>query len=222
MEPLGTISAIISIIGAVSGTYNTIDKIQGRPKAFDEIKESLPLVKRVLTDAENANLQDLEGNEETKEKVSKAIRKCHEEAELLKSVFEEFQKKCDEDRDQNTTWGNARAWYRVATQGSETRRVETLMDAILQRLEALAMVEVFGIKGHVEHIKTALGKLQRAGATLDDSHSGSGAVQTIQSSATGTQNNVSGGTQHNVSGGTQNTGAHSGNTYQAAVSYGKE
>ncbi|KAF4870329.1 hypothetical protein CGCSCA1_v010543 [Colletotrichum siamense] len=212
MEPLGTISAIISIIGAVSGTYNTIDEIQGRPKAFDEIKESLPLVKQVLTEAEHANPQDLEGNEETKKTVSNAIRECHREATVLKTVFEEFQKKCDEDRDQNNTWGKARAWYHVATQGKEARRVETLMEGILQRLQALAMVEVFGIKGHMSDITNALKNLQDAGETLDESEIRAGANharQTNQSSTTATQNNVSGGRQNN--------GNHSGNTYNSTV-----
>ncbi|KAK7420813.1 hypothetical protein QQX98_002617 [Neonectria punicea] len=45
MDPDHTIASVVGIVGAIAKTYETMDKIIGLPKAFDEVKKDLPLRK---------------------------------------------------------------------------------------------------------------------------------------------------------------------------------
>ncbi|KAF9872634.1 hypothetical protein CkaCkLH20_09813 [Colletotrichum karsti] len=209
MDPLTITTSVVTLIGAISASYDTVGKIKDLPKAFDEVKKSLPIVQKVLEDTRK-RLQTVQTalDDHNKQLVIQTVQQCEEKATILRDIFDKLERKCKEDRDADTTWSKAKAWYREALRGMKAHRVETLMKDIMGRIKALAMNELLSLHDDVDVVSSALAELSHAGSSLEDwefEMGGNHATQVNESGAHGQQNNTQGGSHvmnsgYNVSG----------------------
>lgn len=196
MDPVGTIASVIGIVGAIAKTYETIDKIAGLPKAFDEVKKDLPLVRSILEDAKES-LSDSELPSEQSHAILAIVQSCNDKAKELKRIFNEVQTKCKED-EHAKDWTVVRVVYRKALRGIKAHRVETLLHEILDGLKKLALSQVFKSTVHkdLKAIETAIEELAKVEPSLVDSEFDSPgtihASQKVEQRATGQQNNSQG------------------------------
>ncbi|KAF4975981.1 hypothetical protein FZEAL_7298 [Fusarium zealandicum] len=200
MDPLSIVASVIAIIGAVNGTYKTLDNIRGLPKAFEEVKRSLPLVQNILQAIQDKLKSSQVGVAESRRDVVLAILEpCEHNATILRKIFEELEDKCNEDRTANT-WKKACAWYFTALQHTKAHRVESLMNEVLRGVQKLAWNETFGLatSQDVENLKAAIEDLSEVQPSLEDSEFDNPGVnngtQHVASNASGQQNNTQGGT----------------------------
>ncbi|KAL0932015.1 kelch repeat protein [Colletotrichum truncatum] len=174
MEALAVATSAIALIDIIAKSYKTIEKINGLPKAFDEVKKDLPLVRKILQDLQR-RLQTsarFAEDDEAYKVVCATVRDCNEKAKILKDIFAEFEGKCKEDQTAAKTWTRARAWYREALRGTKANRVEGLMKEILGHVKTLAMNEVFGLHDELENVTKALNELSvSANSTTQSSES---------------------------------------------------
>ncbi|WYZ40719.1 hypothetical protein EsH8_IV_001060 [Colletotrichum jinshuiense] len=96
MDPLSITASGVAIIGAIVKSYDTIERIQGFPKALDEVKKHLPLVQKILQDA-GQRFQSTTLDEHENKTVLETVRHCEEKAKMLKGIFDELENKFKED-----------------------------------------------------------------------------------------------------------------------------
>ncbi|KAK7432962.1 hypothetical protein QQZ08_000433 [Neonectria magnoliae] len=196
MDPVGTIASVIGIVGAIAKTYETIDKIVGLPKAFNEVKKDLPLVRSILEDAKQSFV-DPEPPDEQLQVILAAVSSCSDKATELKRIFDEVKERCKED-EHAKDWTVVRVVYRKALRGIKAQRVETLMNEILEGLKKLALSQAFKstIRKDLKAIEAAIEELAKVEPSLVDSEFDSPgtihASQRVEHGATGQQNNSQG------------------------------
>ncbi|KAH8661760.1 ankyrin repeat protein [Ilyonectria robusta] len=197
MDPLSIVASVIGIVGATTKTYETIDKITGLPKAFDQVQKDLPLVRKILERAQE-RLNNSEPTDDQRKAILAIAKPCDDKAKELKRIFDELETKCKEDQGAEN-WARVRVWYREALRGIKAHRVESLMEDILKGVEKLAWNEVFklAMQEDLEGIKKAIEELSKVERSLEDSEIDTqGAIhasQTVAEGATAQMYNTQGG-----------------------------
>ena len=194
---LGIISSIISIIDATKQIYDAIEDEAGLPKNFKKSAAKLPLISKLLEDAER--YVDNAADECIKAAFTPTLEDCKVQAKHLKNLFD---KVMPEDGD--SRWGR---YVKAARTIGKGGRVESLVGGILADLQLLAtkFPEVTTPRGK-EQLANAIDEVTGMEPSLSEDdfeqmpayrHSGSGPQN----------NNIGGGTQNNNnSTGNQNNG----------------
>jgi len=194
---LGIISSLISIIDATKQVYDAIEDEAGLPKNFKKSATKLPLISKLLEDAER--YVDSVANESIKSAFTPTLEHCRVQATHLRQLFE---KVMPEEGDSRLD-----RYVKAAQTIGKGGRVESLVRAILDDLQLLATTfpEVATLRGK-ENLAKAIEEVTGMDPSLPNgfeqmpayAHYGSGAQN----------NNTSDGTQNNNnSTGNQNNGA---------------
>lgn len=194
---LGIISSIISIIDATKQVYEAVEDEGGLPKNFKKSATKLPLISKLLEDAEIFinNVAD----ESTKFAFTPILENCKIQATQLHELFG---KVMPEENDSRLD-----RYVKAARTIGKGGRVESLIGGILDDLQLLAVKfpEVTTPRGR-EQLAKAIEEVSKMEPSLADgfeeapafAHYGSGAQN----------NNTGNGIQHNNSGiGNQNSGS---------------
>lgn len=205
-EVLGIISAVISIIDATIQVTNAIQDEAGLPSNFKTVAAKLPLIAKLLDDAER--YVEEEGNEENEGLVlsfTPVLKDCKEKAAQLQELFE---KVAPAEGDSRTN-----RYIKAARTIGKGGRVETLMKGILDDLQLLTteFPKSTSRRGQ-ENLTNALEEVSKMEPSLPDgfedaatfAHYGSGA-QNVNAGTGSQYNNNSTGNQNNGPG-SQNIG----------------
>lgn len=203
-EVLGIISAAISIIDATIQLSNAIKDETGLPRNFKTVAAQLPLIAKLLDDAER--YVEEEGKEEIEaftSSFSPVLRDCKEKATQLRQLFE---KVIPTDGDSRTG-----RYIKAARTIGKGGRVETLMKGILDGLQLLTtkLPKTTSRRGQ-QNLTKAIEEVSKMEPSLPD---GFEDAATIAHYGNGSQNvNAGVGSQYNHnSTGNQNNGP--GNQY---------
>lgn len=205
-EVLGIISAVISIIDATVKLYNTSKDEAGLPPNFKTVSTKLPLVSKLLEDAERY----VQGKAEDAitATFTPVLTDCKEKATQLQQLFDKV----------IPAEGDSRIdrYFKAARTIGKGGRVETLMKGILDNLQLLTakFPEVTSVRGQANLIE-AIEEVQHLEPSLPDgfedapsfAHYGGGALNVntglgsqYNNNSTGNQNNGPGnqyiGTNH--------------------------
>ncbi|KAM3072635.1 hypothetical protein ACMFMF_006974 [Clarireedia jacksonii] len=193
---IGMISSIISIIEAVKEVYDAVDDDSGLPKNFKKSAAKLPLIARLLEDAETYVKS---ANNDTQTAFMPTLKNCQQQAEKLQGLFS---KVMPEDND-----SRAERYLKAARTIGKGGRVETLTKGILEDLQLMATkFPAITPPKKKQELEKAIEEVSKMEPSLPDgfeenhgfAHYGSGAQN----------NNTGSGIQHNNSGaGNQNSGS---------------
>src|SRR5271154_6676870 len=89
MDPVSIIVSTITVVQAVSSTYKAIQHLRGLPKAFNEVNQSLPLVKETL-EAARSQLLGAPLDEASAKAIEPVIKVCEEKAHALLALFQKI------------------------------------------------------------------------------------------------------------------------------------
>ncbi|KIH87757.1 hypothetical protein SPBR_04625 [Sporothrix brasiliensis 5110] len=207
MDPLSAIASTISIIQSIAATYNTIKKLQGLPKAFNAVQESLPIVQVALVKAHGFFEHSIDNS--AKEGAQPILSRCQKNAATLNDVF--LKLAAYETRSDDKTWDTLlKKWHTLALPLRTGQKVETLMKGILEDLDLLIRPIAFDDRAFQAQWHAAITQLADVEPSIPDAES-LGGTQHIASGGTGYQYNNQGGQQNN------NTGA--GRMYNAERMY---
>ncbi|OBT53876.1 hypothetical protein VE04_06248 [Pseudogymnoascus sp. 24MN13] len=204
---LGMISAIISIIDAAHQVYEAVQVEAGLPTNFKKSATKLPLISKLLEDAER---YVKEADEATKTAFAPTLEGCKAQAIQLQELFDKVMPEEGESR-----WDR---YVKAARTIGKGGRVENLVGGILDDLQHLATryPEVTSLRT-IEQLAKAVEEVTKMEPSLPDgfeqmpayAHYGSGAQN----------NNTGGGIQHiNTGTGQQYSGSGTmniSNTYNA-------
>ncbi|KAF3924054.1 hypothetical protein ABW21_db0207818 [Orbilia brochopaga] len=125
---LGLISSIIAIIETTKKVYEAIEDDSGLPKNFKKAAAKLPLISRLLEDAERY----VEGSndESLKEAFKSTLENCKTQAIQLQTLFEKVMPEEDESRFER--------YVKAAKTIGKGGRVETLVGGILSDIQLMA------------------------------------------------------------------------------------
>lgn len=126
-EVLGIISAVISIVEATIKVYNAAKDETGLPPNFKIAATKLPLVSKLLEDAER--YVDAEADETLTATFTPVLTDCKEKATKLQQIFEKVMP-----ADGDSRIDRYRKAARTIGKGG---RVETLIKGILENLQLL-------------------------------------------------------------------------------------
>ncbi|KAL3428105.1 hypothetical protein PVAG01_01614 [Phlyctema vagabunda] len=193
---LGMISAIITIIDATNQVYEAVKDEAGLPTNFKKSATKLPLISKLLEDAERYVKA---ADEATETAFTPTLEDCKTQAIQLQELFEKVMPEEGESR-----WDRYVKAARIIGKGG---RVENLVGGILDDLQLLAtrFPEVTTPRTK-EQLAKAVEEVTKMEPSLPDgfeqmptyAHYGSGAQN----------NNIGSGIQHNNSGtGHQNSGS---------------
>jgi hypothetical protein len=149
---LGIISSIISIIDATKQVYDAVEDEVGLPKNFKKSATKLPLVSKILEDAETyvKNIVD----ESTRVAFIPTLEECKAHAGQLQELFAKVMPEEGDSR-----WDR---YVKAARTIGKGGRVETLVGGILDDLQLLTT--------RFPEVTTARGREQLANAVDDVSH----------------------------------------------------
>jgi hypothetical protein len=192
---LGIISAIISIIDATHQVYEAVKDEAGLPTNFKKSATKLPLISKLLEDAERYVKT---ADEATETAFTPTLEDCKAQATQLQELFEKVMPEEGESR-----WDR---YVKAARTIGKGGRVENLVGGVLDNLQLLAtrFPEVTTPRTK-EQLAKAVEEVTKMEPSLPDgfeqmpvyAHYGSGAQN----------NNTGNGIQHNNSGtGHQNSG----------------
>jgi alkaline phosphatase len=194
---LGIISSIISIIDATKQVYDAVEDEVGLPKNFKKSATKLPLISKILEDAETyiKNMVD----EDTRVAFIPTLEECKAQATQLQELFAKVMPEEGDSR-----WDR---YVKAARTIGKGGHVETLVGGILDDLQLLTT--------RFPEVTTARGREQLAKAVEDVSHMEPSLPDDFEQMpafvhyGSGAQNNnTGGGIQHNNSGtGNQNSGS---------------
>lgn len=197
MDPVSLLASALTFISAIVATYETINKIAGLPKAFDEVRKDLPLVQRILKDA-HVRISESKPPTDEYDEILAIVTPCNLKVKELSRIFDEVQEKCKGDQDAKD-WAKVSAIYHKAIRGIKAHRVETLMDEILKGVKRLALNQLFktAMQKDLKAIEKAIEELSKVEPSLADSDFDAlgtiNASQTIATGATAYQYNMQGG-----------------------------
>jgi hypothetical protein len=192
---LGIISAIISIIDATKQVYEAVEDANGLPANFKKSASKLPLISKLLEDAEKY----VETTDEaTKVAFKPTLESCQLQATHLQELFSKVMPEEDDSR--------LDRYVKAARTIGKGGRVEDLVKGILDNLQLMALnfPEVTTARSKEQLVK-AIEEVSKMEHSLPNgfedapafAHYGSGAQN----------NNMGGGTQNNNTGtGNQNNG----------------
>ena len=193
---LSIISSIISIIDATNQVYEAVKDEAGLPTNFKKSATKLPLISRLLEDAERYLKA---ADESIKAAFTPTLEDCKVQATHLQELFKKVMSEEGDSR-------SIRYWKAARTIG-RGGRVESLMKGILEDLQLLAtkFPEVTTPRERDRLVK-AIDEVAKMEPSLPD---GFEEAPTFAHFGTGALNaNMAGGIQHNNSGtGHQNSGS---------------
>ena len=194
---LGIISSVISIIDATKQVYEAVEDEAGLPKNFKKSAAKLPLISKLLEDAET--YVNKAADKITKVAFAPTIENCKIQATQLQELFAKVLPKEGDSR-----WDRYAKAARTIGKGG---RVESLTKGILDNLQLLAtnFPEVTTPRGK-EQLAKAIEEVSKMEPSLPD---GFEQLPAYVYYGSGAQNiNTGSGTQHNNSGsGNQNSGS---------------
>lgn len=200
-EVLGIISAVISIVDATINLYNAAKDEAGLPPNFKTVSTKLPLVSKLLDDAERYVDSNIDNAFTTT--FIPVLKDCKDKATRLQQLFEKV----------IPTDGDSRIarYSKVARTIGKGGRVETLMKGILDNLQLLTLKfpEVTSARGQT-NLTEAIKQVEKLDPSLPD---GFEDIPSFAHYGSGAQNiNTGPGSQYNNNGmGNQNNGP--GNQY---------
>lgn len=193
---LGMVSAIISIIDATKQVYEAVEDEMGLPKNFKKSATKLPLISKLLEDAERYISNATDGS--IKPAFTPTLEDCKVQATHLHDLFEKVMPEQGDSR-----WDR---YVKAARTIGKGGRIESLIGRILDDLQLLTtrFPEVTTPRGK-EQLAKAIEEVTKMEPSLPDgfeqmpvyAHYGSGAQN--NNTGSGTQNN-------NNSTGNQNNG----------------
>ncbi|KAH6990079.1 hypothetical protein EDB80DRAFT_729454 [Ilyonectria destructans] len=214
MDPLSIIASVIAIIGDITATYKTIDKIANLPKAFEEVKRNLPVVESIFFGMKERlgkrNLLD-----EQSQAILNSIKPCEDKFRELQRIIDVVKTEFEADQHARD-WARVRYAYHKALGRVKALRVESLMKDIFKGIEKLAQVQMFELvtQDDLEAIENALKRLENVEPSLEvselDSTGNNYASQSVAANGTGHQYNTQGGAVFN---GSNNINAPGGGSY---------
>jgi hypothetical protein len=191
---LGIISSIISIIDAAKQVYEAVEDEAGLPTNFKKSAAKLPLILKLLDDAERY-IKTADKSAELA--FTPTLKDCKVQATHLQDLFKKVMpKEGDSRRDR---------YVKAARTIGQGGRVESLTKEILDDLQLLAtkFPEVTTPRGK-EQLAKAIGEVSKMEPSLPD---GFEQMPTNAHYGSGAQNINTGGTQNNNNiSGSQNTG----------------
>ncbi|KAH8675147.1 hypothetical protein BGZ61DRAFT_458395 [Ilyonectria robusta] len=214
MDPLSIIASMISIIGDITTKYKTIDNTANLPKAFEEVKRSLPIVEGIFFGMKE-RLRKRNLLDEQSQAILNGIKPCEDKIKELKSVIDVVKTEFEADQHAGE-WARVRHAYYKALGRVKALGVESLMKDILKGLKKLAQVQVFELvtQDDLKAIENALEKLESVESSLEvselDSTGNNYASQSVAANGTGHQYNTQGGAVFN---GSNNINAPGGGSY---------
>lgn len=170
MDPLSITAAIISLVQAISSTYNVIQNLKGLPKAFKEVGQELPLLKETL-DLVHQQLQASELDEAAKKVIEPVLGNCQEKTNALNEIFQEIDKMKKIGREVKEWPALVNSYRTMMLRMGKAHRVEVLMQGILNGLRALVVHQLFKLatKAQVDRLEEAIRKLSEIEPSLPDS-----------------------------------------------------
>ncbi|KAJ3495404.1 hypothetical protein NLG97_g3419 [Lecanicillium saksenae] len=194
-EILGIISAVISTVDATIKVYNAAKDEAGLPPNFKTVSTKLPLVSKLLEDAER--YVDGEADNALTATFTPVLTDCEEKATQLQQLFEKV----------IPTEGNSRMerYFKAARTIGKGGRVEALMKGILDNLQLLTakFPEAMSLRGQA-NLEEAIEEVKELEPSLPEgfedapsfAHYGSGA-QNVNTGLGSQYNNNSTGNQNN-------------------------
>jgi hypothetical protein len=205
---IGLISSIITIIETTYQLYEAVEDEKGLPANFKKTASKLPLITKILDDAEKyiESVQD----EDRKASFKPTLESCKLQAIHLRDIFTKVMP--DED---GSRWDRYVKAVRTIGKGG---RIEDLVREILDNLQLMAtdFPEVASPRSK-EQLEKAVQEVSEMDPSLPD---GFEDASTFARYGSGSQNvNTGGGTQNNNNGtGNQNNG--SGQQYNGTNNFG--
>ncbi|SPO04105.1 uncharacterized protein DNG_06788 [Cephalotrichum gorgonifer] len=219
MDPLTILTSTITLVQAISSTYDVIQHLRGLPNEFKEVSRNLPLAQDTLGLA-RYQLQGRALDESAKKAIQPFVVGCEEKAKMLQNIFEKVERGM-----QNARHGSVFESYRTSLLPlGKAHRVEILMQGILGDLDRLATNRLFrtATQSQMTQLKDAIDQLSKVKSSVRDSDfegAGTNATQNNSSGARGYQYvNSSQGQQFNSGGGKQ-FNAHSMTFVQSSEDY---
>ncbi|KAJ5904675.1 uncharacterized protein N7473_001591 [Penicillium subrubescens] len=155
------IAGLIEVVEGIAEAYDPIKDLRGLPEAFQEVNKVLPLMEQTLRDAKSP-AKKLKFSKEAKA-LETVLYSCDEKADKLLEIFKKIAKNSKDQYDSSV--------YRALVIKQGKRRVETLMDGILENLEALVSHHMFPteIQMQVKLLADAREQLAKATPSLAES-----------------------------------------------------
>lgn len=156
------IEGLIEVTEGIAEAYNPIKDLRGLPEAFQEVNKLLPLVEQTLRDVESP-AKKFNSSDEAKA-LETVLYGYNEKAGKLLEIFMKIAKNSRDQYDSSV--------YRAIVIKQGKHRVETLMDGILEDLEALVSHHIFPaeIQMQIEPLADARKELAKAPPSLADSN----------------------------------------------------
>lgn len=214
MDPLSIIASVIAIIGGITATYKTIDKVANLPKAFEEVKRNLPILEGIFFGMKG-RLGKRNLLHEQSQAILNSLKPCEDKVKELRRIINVVKTEFEADQHARD-WARVRYAYHKALGKDKTLRVESLMKDIFKGVEKLAQVQVFELltQDDLKAIENALMKLENVEPSLEvselDSMGNNYASQSVAANGTGHQYNTQGGAVFN---GSNNINAPGGGSY---------
>lgn len=194
-EVLGIISALITVVDTTIKVYNAVKDEAGLPPNFKSVSTKLPLVARLLENAER--YVDSRADDALTADFTPVLLDCKEKATQLQKLFEKvIPTESDMRMDR---------YFKAARTIGKGGRVEVLMKGILDSLQLLTMKipEAMSLRGQT-NLTEAIEEVKELETSLPEgfedapvyAHYGSGA-QNVNTGLGGQYNNNSTGNQNN-------------------------
>jgi len=185
---LGIISSIISIIDATKQIYEAVKDEKGLPKNFKRSATKLPLISKLLEDAERY----VESNSSLKDAFTPTLKDCEVQAAHLQELFKKVMPEEGDSRGDR--------YMKAARSIGKGGRIESLVGRILENLQLLStnFPEVTTPRSK-DQLTKAIEEVAEMEPSLPDdfegpayAHYGSGAQYISTGSGTQNINNVAG------------------------------
>ncbi|KAH7302822.1 hypothetical protein B0I35DRAFT_501667 [Stachybotrys elegans] len=209
MDPLSLVMASIGLVQTISSTYRAIQHIKGLPKAFQSVSDDLPLVEAILKSARDELSRQNSLAEDVKRSINTIIKRCHDNAQKLNTIFEKIKGKEQQESKDGKEW-SVTEFYRNTLRSfgrlAKAHKVENLMKDLLQDLKKMALMQIFktATAAQIEKVEKALLELENVEPSVPDSDFEEGesfrVEQKIASGGKGNQAINKGGEQHNIFG----------------------
>ncbi|KAF6809831.1 phosphorylase superfamily protein [Colletotrichum sojae] len=152
----------ISFIENTTRAYRVIGGIRDLPKVFAVVQKDLPLVGEMM--------QSIKGKlpQEEDPEIRKTIMLCQQHALSLWQVFQKLEFWFGQDRDVKE-WDMFEVYYVKSLDGLTTLRVEYMMGLVLEYLNKLAAMEIFGLAARVDRIAETIEELKNVAPSVEES-----------------------------------------------------
>ncbi|KAF9869242.1 hypothetical protein CkaCkLH20_13287 [Colletotrichum karsti] len=172
MDPLSITASTLAVIQSLIAAFEAIRHIKGLPKAFNNVGESLPLVKETLELAQEVLCEE-NPDDAVKRETAKTLQDCQKKAKVINSIFKNIEEGRKKEKDAKD-WSFFSRFYRekVLPMG-KAHKVEKLMEQVLAKLKILGINQIFraraDFQSQVEKLSSAIRALSEVEPSLEDS-----------------------------------------------------